>query len=487
MPETNYKALDSVLSQIDREKLPQVILIYGEEMLYKNALKRCTDALLPGADKQLNYDPIDGIPDNIGLAIERANTFSLLPGIRIIGFLNADLFYSKQNEGALIEKAAEALGKDDLKKASSYMLNVLSMGNLSLEDVSGGNASTHLKLPEGLGPEGWVERIVAYCLENHLSVPRAGSAKESLILALEKGFPKSNYLMITTEIVDKRQRLYKTIKDKGLVIDCSVPKGERRADKAVQESVLQERAREVLSASGKTLGRDAFMALSEMTGFDLRTFSNNLEKLIDYVQDRREIRPEDIASALDRTKKDPVYELTNAISDRSVEKSLFFLSSLLSGDMHPLQIVAAVTNTMRKLLVARDFIESPAGKPWHAGCQYNEFRASVMPAIQAYDKSLADMLTDWQSGQSGSISGGDGGEKKPANKKTIKTDLLLAANPNNPYPVYQNLRKSERFSREELLNAIRLLADADRRMKSTGQDPVLVAEDTIIKICLPQQ
>jgi len=67
------------------------------------------------------------------------------------------------------------------------------------------------------------------------------------------------------------------------------------------------------------------------------------------VGERREITAEDVAAVLTRTKKDPLYELTNAVTDRDWEKSFFFLASLLAGDIHGLQALAAIANQVRKL------------------------------------------------------------------------------------------------------------------------------------------
>jgi len=61
------------------------------------------------------------------------------------------------------------------------------------------------------------------------------------------------------------------------VVDCSVPKGERKADKEAQESVLSEHMQTVLGPAARTLNRAAFLALWETTGFDPGAFSNNLE------------------------------------------------------------------------------------------------------------------------------------------------------------------------------------------------------------------
>ena len=47
--------------------------------------------------------------------------------------------------------------------------------------------------------------------------------------AIAKGFPDGHHLIITTSLVDRRRRLFQALKENGMVIDCSVPGGERKA------------------------------------------------------------------------------------------------------------------------------------------------------------------------------------------------------------------------------------------------------------------
>jgi len=45
------------------------------------------------------------------------------------------------------------------------------------------------------------------------------------------------------------------------------------------------------------------------------------------------------------------------------------------------------------------------------------------------------------------------------------------------------LKKAEKFSKEELLNAVESLNEADKNLKSSGQNPKLVLENVIMGIC----
>lgn len=492
MTEINYKTLEKYLADPEKDgggkPFSPVYLIYGEELLYKTALESLLKRLLPPTQRSLNYEPVEGTNENIHIALERVNTFSLLSGTKVVALLDSQVFYSKKMNAALIENAKEAYDNEDLEKAAGYFLSALQTLDLTLEDMKHETARKTLREHPNVGEDDkWIDQITGYCKDHQLTIPTTGQEGIQILEdAIVKGFPKNNHLIITTEMVDKRKRLFKKINEKGIIVDCSVPRGERRADKIAQEEVLQDRKEAILSPSGKTMGRDAYSALSEMTGFDLRTFSNNLEKLINYVGDRKTITAADVDFALERTKKDPIFELTNAVTDRNAEDALFFLSSLLSENIHPLQAMAAITNAMRKLWAIRSFMESAGGKTWQPNCQYNQFQRTVMPAIQVHDRALLDQLEEWETlGTARSEAGGEkappGGKRK---KSRLTTDLLVAKNPNNPYPVYQNFKKAERFTNGHLIDTMGILAGADKRLKSTGQNPKLVLEDTIIKLCM---
>ena len=490
MPEINYKALNSYLKDLEENRetkgFATVYLIYGEELLYKTAFEELLDALMPDVNRSLNYEPIGGANENLQEAIERVNTYSLLSGTKVVAICDSEIFYSKQDEDKFLEKSKEAFDTNDMKKAAENLVSLLGLLKLSFDDVSRANRSKTLNLDaDSLSDDRWLDKVIGYCVENRLSIP-SGEDKAGLLLkTIEKGFPKGNHLIITTDLIDKRRKLFKTIRNNGMIIDCSVPKGDRRADKTAQEAVLNERMDAILGQFGKSMDEGAYRAMYEMTGFDLRTFSNNLQKLVSYVGDRKKITTDDVESVLERTKKDPIYELTNAISERNIENSLFFLDSLFEDDVHPLQILAAIINQVRRLLLVKGFLESAHGSSWHAGMKFGQFKNSVMPSIQAFDRDLLKQLETWDSMISKDADKDNQGAMKKGEKKRSKTvtDLVIAKNPNNPYPVYQMLLKSEMFTTDELIATLESLSQSDLRLKSTGQKPRLILEKAILSIC----
>jgi len=484
MPEINYKDLKKYL-----KKFTPVYLIYGEEMLYKASLNDLLDAFIPADKRSHNYDPLDGTDENIQEAIERVNTYSLLAGTKVVAICDSNIFYAKQDKGKLLEEAKKAHDNEDNKEAARYLLNLMGTLKLSLEDLRPENRSEALKkaLKDDtaiLADDLWVGSIISYCVENNLTVPSSGDSADRLQKAIEKGFPKGNHLIITTDMADKRRKLYKTIKEKGMIIDCSVPKGISKKDKDAQVAVLKEKMNAILKQFGKTIEQDAFKEMYEMTGFDLATFSDNLHKLVNYVGERKEITVDDVKSVLKRTKKDPIFDLTGAVSKRNIEDSLFFLDSLLDEDkFHPLQALAGLINHIRKFLLIKGFVESPQGGSWYAEIPFNYFKSDIMPEIQAYDRTLLDQIESWENMFSGNQKTDDQSTAKKTKKKKDKwmADFMIAKT--HPYRLYNLLQECEKFTKDELIAALEILSEADMRLKSTGQNPKLILEDAIFRIC----
>lgn len=489
MTSIRYNELKNYLTTAAKEQFPSAFLLYGDEFLYKASLEDILDALIPGSKRSTRCESIDGSIENISESIEKVNTFSLIPGKKAVLISDAKFFYSKMDIDRIIEKAKSAYDEDNIIAASKYLVSVLALLQLSFDDVSSINKNSNLNMEQN---NGWISTVIRYCMENNISIPIEGGNTAHLEKAIEKGFPKDNHLIITTDVINKKHHLFKVISDKGLVVDCSIPKSDRAADKKIQQSVTHEKTRIILKQHNKTMGHNTYNALYEMTGFDLRTFTANLEKLISYIGDREEITENDVAAVLNRTKKDPIYEFTNAIMERNTHDALFFLTSLLtSGEIeHPLQILAAMVNQMRKLLIVKDFTQSQYGKSWYKGCSYDQFRSDVMPAIIEYDKYFLSQIQDNQlmfahaSDQDKNPPSESKKQPKRPKKNQIAEDLMIAKNPNNPFPIYKLMIHSENFSTNHLIFAYERLKEVDGRLKSSPPaNHKLILEEAVLSIC----
>ena len=492
MPEISYRKLKKHLSEKKKEPFEPVYLLYGEESIYKTTAETLINTILPDYKKSINFEFVDGANGNIQQAIDKANTFSLLSGTKVVALFDLPVFYSRQNKKQILEKAKKAYDKNDVKKAAVHIQHVADLLNISIEDMVAGNIDKIINIDSDVFDDTtWLTKTIEFCNDHHLSDSVIKDKDKLLQTAVEKGFPRKNHLIITTDLVDKRRGLYKIIKKKGIIVDCSVLKGSRREDRADQESVLYERMVEILSKTGKKIDKQTFAAIYDIIGFDIRTFSNSIEKLVNYSGQREQIVISDVQCILKRTKKDPVYEFTGAVTERKLEKAIFYLNSILSGgDIdHPLQLLAALINQFRKLMVIKDFVESSYGKNWQPGYPYYSFKNNMLPSIIEYDRNLLSKIQSWeQMFNEESIKNDlkkNKGEKLSSKKGKNKTvhDLLIVKNPNNTFPIYKMLQQSEKFTKKELGSFFPLFGDADKRLKTTGQNPKLILEDVVIKIC----
>lgn len=465
-----------------------VVLIHGEELLVKSALKRLTDILVPADTRSVSYEPLDGTAGNLHEAVEKACTYPLLGGRKVVALLDARLFESKKVPVQLLRKTKDAVASKRLQQAAVHLLDFMALTGVDLDDLTGSDRQAHLpQEPELMEDSRWLDEVLAFCRQTGPTEAPASDTAGLLEKTIERGIPEGNRLILTTEAVDRRKKLYELIKDKGLVIDCSVPKGERKADKKAQETVLQEMKNRVLKKHDKTMQPGVFELLYEMTGFEPRTFAGNLEKLITYTGERRDITRRDVEAVLERTKQDPIFAFTNAVTEKSTAEALFYLASLLHDPQQPIrpeQIVVAVLNQVRKLLRIKEFVSTPDGSAWYAACPFGQFKTAVLPAILAHDRQLSDRIKQWREALTAAVDSGSGkarGGSKPVGK--AGSDLSIAPQPKNPYPVYQLFRKSESFSPEELRQAVEHLAQADRQIKSGAENKQLILENLVWSIC----
>ena len=420
MAVVKYNEIEShlrILAAKNSSGLYPTYLLYGEELLVKQAFQSILAVLSPDANQQHGYEAWDGSPENIIKAIRAINTYALLGNSKVVALLDVSIFSHGQKPNVSKQ------GTDQTESATDKFTTLLTD-------------------------------------------------------ALADGFPERHYLIITADMVDKRRRLYKTMETNGLVVDCSVPKGDRQADKVAQDAVTRNIMHELLSQSGKSIDAAAFAAVSEMTGFDLRTFRNNLNKLIDYVGERKQIKIDDVSAVLERSRQDPIYAFTNALGNRNLGDTLFYMDSLLSHGYHELQLMAAAINFMRRLLVIRAFADEHAGNGLHKEMSYNVFRNKIMPLVQNHDEALKAHLVAWEQTLSES-----GESQKGSSKQRMGSDLLIAPNPKNVYPVYKLFLKAMTFSKNELFLVFKTLSQTDRLLKSSGQPPRSVLAHAIIKIC----
>ncbi len=277
---------------------------------------------------------------------------------------------------------------------------------------------------------------------NFLGDERAASAAavtESLAdLTQElKAFVWQNVrLLISAGKVDKRKAFYKAIEKLGSV--------ELYAAWSVDDKNWVGEA--------ETLALKALKARrKEITGETLaELIEAEVEKLSLYVGERTQIGPDDVTAVVTRNKQARAFALGDALGDRDLPRLLRTLDEELwtmkfDSQKSEIGLLYGLISKVRTMLFLKEMLR----EGWIKGdVDYTRFKAQL--------------------------------ERVPAGK--LPEDKRFNPLAMNPYVLYKALPHARRFSTEELIRAMELLLDCNRRLIFSNLDESLVLQQTLVQI-----
>ncbi len=257
--------------------------------------------------------------------------------------------------------------------------------------------------------------------------------------AVTSGIPAGNVLILMASEVDKRKKLFKFIKEQGVVIDLAVGSGPARAARDSQEAVLRELIQQTLTALGKKMAPRLVNILMERVGFHPVAVVRETEKLALYVDDAETITINELDILCSRTREDAVYEFTEAFGRADLRRTLLLCARMMESGTHPLALIAALRNYLRKLLVVRSFIDAPR-PAFVPGMTYGVFQKGYLPEFK---EQRADWLTEL---------------------------------PKHPYALFMMFEKASQMAVADLIRWRRELLNTEYTLKSSALPPLLVFE-----------
>lgn len=153
-------------------------------------------------------------------------------------------------------------------------------------------------------------------------------------------------LLFEVPKLDKRQRLYKILNEKALVVELTI--GDQAA--AFVAQMAKELAAEIEPA--------AATLLAEITNREPALMRLELQKLSLYVEGRGRITVADVKALVPNARKNTVWDLADMIATRRRNDALEFLDNLMREGEEPVALVGVLSWMYRKLIEARDL---PAG------------------------------------------------------------------------------------------------------------------------------
>ena len=149
-------------------------------------------------------------------------------------------------------------------------------------------------------------------------------------------------LLFEVPKLDKRQRLYKILNEKALIVELTI------GDQAPQFAA--QMAKEL----GAEIEPAAATLLADITNREPALMRMELQKLALYVQGCGKITTAAVKELVPNARKNTVWELADMIATRRRDHALQFLDNLLREGEEPVALVGVLSWMYRKLIEARD-------------------------------------------------------------------------------------------------------------------------------------
>ncbi|MCR5742252.1 MAG: DNA polymerase III subunit delta [Lachnospiraceae bacterium] len=146
--------------------------------------------------------------------------------------------------------------------------------------------------------------------------------------------------------VDKRNKLYKTVKDKGYV--CEMKKPDERTMKIWIASILKK--------EGKAIRESACEELLLRAGDNMENLKAQLDKIISYCADKQEVTVDDIASVCSVQPQSEIFKMIDAASEGRTDVAIAYYYDMLSLREPSMRILFMIGKQCNQLLCVRELM-----------------------------------------------------------------------------------------------------------------------------------
>jgi DNA polymerase-3 subunit delta len=262
-----------------------------------------------------------------------------------------------------------------------------------------------------------------------------------------KGFSWQNVrLLVSAGKVDKRKVFFKTLDKLGAVETFEALSVDSK-DWAAQ---CEFRAESGFKERGKQISHDARAELVARVGPNPRQLDSEVEKLSLFVGERREVTAADVAAVCVRNKLARSFALADALGDRQLSMLLRRLDEELwdmqfDRDKSEIGLLYGLISKVRTMLLLKEMIREGWLTP---DADYGRFKSQL-------ERVPADRF--------------------PAEKKFNPLAM-------HPFMVHRALSQAKNYTSAELIRALDMLLQGNRRLVTSGLDEALVLQQTLVSI-----
>ncbi len=201
-----------------------------------------------------------------------------------------------------------------------------------------------------------------------------------------KDLPQSTYMIFVEEETDKRNKLFKQIKDIGTVSEMN----------GLDEKNLKLFVGSLLNQEGKRISEQTVTYLLDRCGSDMTNLKSEIDKLVSYSYGRDSISVEDIDAVVTTQLTGKIFQMIDAIGSKQQVKALDLYYDLLALREKPMSILYLIIRHFNILLQVKELtgrghsssvISEKTGVPPFAAAKYisqskNFTRKGLMEALE---------------------------------------------------------------------------------------------------------
>lgn len=159
-----------------------------------------------------------------------------------------------------------------------------------------------------------------------------------------QNLPDTTYFIFVETQIDKRSKLYKTVKNKGRIAEFAHQ----------DEQTLKRWILGMLKKEEKNITAADLQFLLERTGTEMANIKTEMEKLLCYTMNKTEVTREDIEEICTKRIQNQIFEMINAMADRNQKLALDLYYDLLTLKEPPMRILALIGRQFNLLLQVKE-------------------------------------------------------------------------------------------------------------------------------------
>lgn len=214
-----------------------------------------------------------------------------------------------------------------------------------------------------------------------------------------KNLPETACFLFVENEIDKRNKLYKAVKDKGRVVEMA-----RQDEKTLTIWLMG-----LIRKEGKQIRESTIRHILDRTGTDMKNLETEMEKLFTYTIDQSEITDADVDAVCTTQIEGHIFEMVDAVAVGDKKKALDYYYDLLALKEPPMRILYMLTKQFRSLLVVQSLmrrgmaqkqIASEAGlHPFVAGKCMRQCRSFSQDQLKDILELGVELETDVKTGR----------------------------------------------------------------------------------------